>query len=148
MARNTLKLDISGFNEMAKRYEALGGDVKAITQKALERAGAKIEKDTIEAVQKKNLPQKGKFSQGYTEQSIVRNSRVTWSGTQAEINVGFDYSKPGAGGFLITGTPKMQPDRELHKMYKQKAYMRSVQNEMIEEVQTAIAEKMEGQNGR
>lgn len=148
MARNTLKLDISGFNELAKRYEALGGDVKAITQKALERAGAKIEKDTIDAVQKKNLPQKGKYSQGNTERSIVRNSRVTWSGTQAEINVGFDYSKPGAGGFLITGTPKMQPDRELHKMYKQKAYMRSVQNEMIEEVQTAIAEKMEGQNGR
>lgn len=143
MARNTLKLDTSGFEDLVRRFEKLGGDAKEIVNKALERAGDKIEKDTIAAVQRKNLPQKGKFSKGNTEKSIVRDSKTTWSGTLAEIGVGFDYSKPGAGGYLITGTPRMQPDRELHKMYKQKAYMRQIQNEMMETVSERITEEME-----
>ena len=143
MARNTLKLDTKGFEDLVRRFEKLGGNAKEIVGEALERAGDKIEKDTIAAVQRKNLPQKGKFSKGNTERSIVRKSKVTWSGTMAEIGVGFDYSKPGAGGYLITGTPRMQPDRELHKMYKQKAYMRQIQNEMMETVSEKITEEME-----
>lgn len=143
MARNTLKLDTRGFEDLVRRFEKLGGNANEIVSKALERAGDKIEKDTIAAVQRKNLPQKGKFSKGNTERSIVRDSRTTWSGTVAEIGVGFDYSKPGAGGYLITGTPRMQPDRELHKMYKQKAYMRQIQNEMMETVSERITEEME-----
>lgn len=143
MARNTLKLDTKGFEDLVRRFEKLGGNAKEIVGEALERAGDKIEKDTIAAVQRKNLPQKGKFSKGNTERSIVRDSKTTWSGTMAEIGVGFDYSKPGAGGYLITGTPRMQPDRELHKMYKQKAYMRQIQNEMMETVSEKITEEME-----
>lgn len=143
MARNTLKLDTKGFEDLVARFEKLGGDAHGIVSQALERAGDKIEKDTIAAVQRKNLPQKGKYSKGNTERSIVRNSKVTWSGTMAEIGVGFDYSKPGAGGYLITGTPRMQPDRELHKMYKQKAYMRQIQNDMMETVSERITQEME-----
>ena len=143
MARNTLKLDTKGFEDLVRRFEKLGGNAKEIVGEALERAGDKIEKDTIAAVQRKNLPQKGKFSKGNTERSIVRDSKTPWSGTMAEIGVGFDYSKPGAGGYLITGTPRMQPDRELHKMYKQKAYMRQIQNEMMETVSEKITEEME-----
>lgn len=143
MARNTLKLDTKGFEDLVARFEKLGGNAQEIVGKALERAGDKIEKDTIAAIQRKNLPQKGKYSKGNTERSIVRNSKVTWSGTMAEIGVGFDYSKPGAGGYLITGTPRMQPDRELHKMYKQKAYMRQIQNEMMETVSERITQEME-----
>lgn len=143
MARNTLKLDTKGFEDLVRRFEKLGGNAKEIVGEALERAGDEIEKDTIAAVQRKNLPQKGKFSKGNTERSIVRDSKTTWSGTMAEIGVGFDYSKPGAGGYLITGTPRMQPDRELHKMYKQKAYMRQIQNEMMETVSEKITEEME-----
>ena len=143
MARNTLKLDTKGFEDLVRRFEKLGGNAKEIVGEALERAGDKIEKDTIAAVQRKNLPQKGRFSKGNTERSIVRDSKTTWSGTMAEIGVGFDYSKPGAGGYLITGTPRMQPDRELHKMYKQKAYMRQIQNEMMETVSEKITEEME-----
>lgn len=143
MARNTLKLDTKGFEDLITRFEKLGGDAHEIVGKALEKAGDRIEKDTIEAVQRKNLPQKGKYSKGNTERSIVRNSKATWSGTLAEIGVGFDYSKPGAGGYLITGTPRMQPDRELNKMYKQKAYMRQIQNEMMETVSEKITERME-----
>ena len=146
MGRTTLKLDTSGFEELINRYKKLGGDTKQIVEKALDRVGDEITQDTQTAVSKKNLPQKGKYSKGNTERSIVKNPKTTWSGEIASIQVGFDYSKPGAGGFLITGTPRMQPDRELHKMYKQKAYMRHIQEDMIEVVQAEIKERIE--NGR
>lgn len=146
MGRTTLKLDTSGFEELINRYKKLGGDTKQIVEKALDKIGDEITQDTQTAVSKKNLPQKGKYSKGNTEKSIVKNPRTTWSGEIASIQVGFDYSKPGAGGFLITGTPRMQPDRELHKMYKQKAYMRHIQEDMIEVVQAEIKERIE--NGR
>ena len=70
--------------------------------------------------------------------------KVEWSGTVAEVGVGFDYSMPGAGGFLITGTPKMQPNRELNRIYKQKKYMRQIQSDMEAVVADEINKKMEG----
>lgn len=146
MGRTTLKLDTSGFEELMNQYKRLGGDAKQIVEKALEKVGDEIARDTEAAVAKKNLPQKGMYSKGYTEKSIVKNPKTTWSGEIASIQVGFDYSKPGAGGFLITGTPRMQPDRALNKMYKQKAYMRHIQEDMMEVVQAAIKERLE--NGR
>lgn len=146
MGRTTLKLDTSGFEELINRFKKLGGDTKPIVEKALEKVGDEITRDTQAAIAKKNLPQKGIYSKGNTERSIVKNPKTTWSGEIASIQVGFDYSKPGAGGFLITGTPRMQPDKELNKMYKRKAYMRHIQEDMIEVVQAEIKERIE--NGR
>ena len=144
MARNTLKLELSGFNELVTKLEGLTGDVKKTVTEALARAGETIGKDTAAAVQKPNLPAKGKYSQGETEKAISQKPDVIWSGVQAEIGVGFDYSKPGAGGFLITGTPRMAPDKTLKKMYTTKSYMSKVQSEMADTVQKAIKNKLGG----
>ena len=58
--------------------------------------------------------------------------------------VGFDYSKKGAGGFLISGTPRMRPDTELQRIYRRKKYMRDIQNDMAEVVQDYIAKALKG----
>lgn len=142
--KNTLALDTKGFEQLVTKLEGLGGDVKKTVTKALEDAGEKIGDDTVDAIQKSNLPAQGKYSAGDTEKSIIRNPKTRWSGTEAEIGVGFDYSKPGAGGFLITGTPKMQPDYKLQKIYKQKAYMSKLQQKMDDTVTSEIKKKMEG----
>jgi hypothetical protein len=68
--------------------------------------------------------------------------KLVWSGSIAEIGVGFDFDKPGAGGFLITGTPRMAPDKALNKIYKSKKYMKDVQQEMIEVFQKEIIARM------
>ena len=60
------------------------------------------------------------------------------------MGVGFDYAKKGAGGFLISGTPRMRPDYELRKMYKQKTYMRKIQQDMIDVVEDYIVDAMGG----
>lgn len=142
--RNTLKLDLSGFNELITKLEGLQGDVNKAVTDALEQAAETIEFDTKDAIEKSNLPAKGKYSTDETKESIVENAKVTWSGTLAEIGVGFDFGKPGAGGYLITGTPRMKPDYELQKIYKRKRYISQIQNDMADVVNDYIVEKMEG----
>ena len=142
MGRNTLKLDVSGFKEMVQKFAHAGGNAKQLVEETLVEAGAKIEKDTIAALTAENLPAGGKYSTGTTAQSVVSGANVSWSGLTAEIPVGFDFSKPGAGGFLITGTPRMQPDKELNRIYKQKKYMNEIQKKMADKVLNAIIEQM------
>ena len=144
MARNTLKLQLGGFQELITKLDSLQGDVKKAVTDALEQAGETIGEDTMDAVNDANLPAKGVYSKGQTKASIISNPTVHWSGNQAEIGVGFDYSKKGAGGFMITGTPRMKPDYELQKIYKRKKYMNQIQNDMADVVNDYIKEKMEG----
>lgn len=142
--RNTLKLTTSGFEELVTKLDELGGDIMSVVEDALTQAGETIGEDTVEAVDKAYLPAKGKYSKGDTKKSVIRNPKVNWQGTIASVEVGFDYSKKGAGGFLITGTPRMKPDYELQKIYKKKPYMKQIEAGMIDIVQSAIAEKLGG----
>lgn len=142
MARNTLKLELSGFKELLTRLDKLGGDVPEVVEDALTQAAGTIADDTLAALADANLPAGGKFSGGDTKAAVVTNPRVEWSGTTASVGVGFDYDKPGAGGLLITGTPKMKPDYALQKMYKKKGYMQKIQDDMRKIVMDAISKRM------
>ena len=142
MARNTLRLDTKGFESLLTKLDEVGGNINEVVTKALEEAGQTIAEDTHKAMAANNLPAGGKYSNGKTEASIVDNPKVEWSGSRASIEVGFDFGKPGAGGFLITGTPKMKPDKELNRMYKGKKYMKQIQDQMSEVVNEAIAKAM------
>ena len=144
MGRNTLKMDYSGFNELLIKLDELQGDLKPVVTDALEQAAETVEWDTKDAIAKSNMPAKGKYSHGKTAASIKENAKVDWSGTRAEIGLGFDFSKEGAGGFLITGTPRMKPDYALQKIYKRKKYMSDLQNDMAEIVNDAISDKLGG----
>lgn len=139
-----MRLELTGFEELLDKLDKIGGDLKPVVTDALEQAGETIEWDTKEAVAKANLPAKGKFSKGDTEKTIVSNPKVNWTAGVATIGVGFDYGKDGAGGFLITGTPRMKPDQALLTMYKRKKYMAKIKSEMEEIVNEAIEEIMEG----
>lgn len=142
MARNTLKLDTKGFEQLLTKLDSLGGNMIEVVDKALTDAGKKISEDTHKAMTKQNLPAGGKYSRGTTEKAIVDNPQVEWSGSKASIDVGFDFGKPGAGGYLITGTPKMQPNKELNRMYKGKKYMKEIQEQMGQTVGEAITKAM------
>ena len=144
MARTTLRLDTKGFDRMLKELEAAGGDVKRAVDEALTKASAKITQDTKAAMAQPNLPARGEYSTGDTMDSIIQDARVEWEGSVASIPVGFDFSKPGAGGFLITGTPRMQPNKELQKMYKQKKYMGEIQAQMSDLIMDHLIKSLEG----
>lgn len=144
MGRNILKLDTKGFNEYAEKLDKLDADLKPIFTEALEKAGETITNDTIAGVGSSNLPAGGMYSTGETAASIVKNPKVTWEGMIGGIAVGFDFGKPGAGGFLITGTPRMRPDKALNKIYKSKGYMNNIKKDMTEIFDNEIKRRMGG----
>ena len=129
--RNTLKLDTSGFTQILIQIEEAGGRIDRVVETVLRDAVKKITTDTLAATIKPNFPARGVYSQGWTMESIIQDTEVHWEGKKAWMPVGFDFAKPGSGGFLITGTPKMQPVTELNKIYKQKRYMAMIQREML-----------------
>lgn len=142
--RNTLKLQLGGFEELITKLDSLGGDIKGVVEDALGQAGETIGYDTIEALAKENLPRKGKYSTGDTEKSVILNPPVEWEGQTAVIGVGFDYNKPGAGGLLISGTPRMKPDTKLKGMHRGKKYMTQIQDDMKDIVNDEIERRMSG----
>ena len=142
--RNTLRLDTKAFTGLLEKLEAMGGDIKGAVTDALKQAAETIADDTEAAIAPGNLPAGGKYSTGRTAESIVRDTNVRWDGLSAWVPVGFDFSLPGAGGYLITGTPKMPPDHELNRMYKQKKYMAGIQNGIREVLMDEMQESFEG----
>lgn len=152
--RNTMRLDTTAIETMLKNFEKTGHDIGKIAEKALLEAGQKITADTNAAVQKPNLPRGGRYSGGDTARSIIQNPEVKWVGGVATMNVGFDFDKKGAGGFLIggyfytdkrTGTPKhMSKVPELDEIYKGKKYMNRIKEQMTKSVEQSIKEELEG----
>lgn len=122
------------YGDLIPKLDAMGADVEKIIGRQMREAAHKIALDTKRALSAGFLPAKGEYSIGTTGRSINYMPHVEWEGNVASVPVGFDFSLAGAGGFLISGTPRMSPDKELHKIYKQKKYMSQVHKEMYEEL--------------
>ena len=108
----------------------------------MEQEAETVAEDTKEAVAKANLPAHGVYSNGDTEKTIVMSPKVEWSGELGEIGLGFDKTKPGAGGFLITGTPKMQPDYKLQDIYARKSYASKMTRDIMDYLSAEIDDHM------
>lgn len=138
--KNYIAVDFSAFAEYAEKLDRLGADLKDVIGDAMEEAAKQVQEDTADAVESANLPAGGQYSDGETRASIVRDVTPKWSGSVGEVHLGFDKSKPGAGGFLITGTPKMAPDAALAEMYSGKKYQRQINKKIEEHLQKALDE--------
>lgn len=131
MGRNILKLDVTGIEETINQLNRVAReDSKTAAEEALTKAGQKITNDTLKGLSRANLPAKGKYLHGATKESVVTNPHVEWKGESASMGVGFDFGKPGAGGYLISGTPKMSAVKPLHRIYKEKSYMKEIEDDM------------------
>ena len=126
MSGGKIKCQIYGFDEMIEKLDEINANVKDFVTESLEAVGEDIGVYTKEAIKKEELPAGGKYSTGATAQSVIINPKVEWSGTFASIGVGFDYSKDGAGGMLISGTPRMQPVQGLVDIYKRKKFWKKM----------------------
>ena len=142
--KNQIEINTSAFMEYAEKLERLGADLQEVFTQAMEEAGAKVAEETVRAVENANLPAHGRYSRGETMDQVIKAPTVKWSGSLGELPLGFDKTKPGAGGFLITGTPKMQPDHALQKIYGTKKYDTQVRNEIKAKLQEEIDKRLGG----
>lgn len=139
-----ISIDFSDFSDYADEMEKLNMDIKEIFGKAMEKAARTVQEDTLSALDNQYLPAHGIYSKGTTKQQVIppESARTKWEGPFGEVELGFDKSKPGAGGYLITGTPKMQPDYELQKIYGQKRYERDLRKQIEEDLQREIDRRL------
>ena len=124
------ELDTKAFDRILDEIEKAEGSVERVIDSVLSSAAKQIQADTLEAAQRPNYPAGGRYSQGDTRESIVTQTSVDWEGLIASVPVGFDFAKPGAGGFLISGTPMMPPVPALRRIYKDKGYMAGISRGM------------------
>ena len=132
------RIDYRQFEELAEELQGLGADLQAVMTRTLEASGKEIQADTEKATSDSQLPAKGKYSTGRTRESINLDPKVKWSGTSGSIGFGFDFDKPNAGKWLITGTPRMQPDAALAAIYASSKYKSKVVKDIKEALQNEI----------
>ena len=139
-----LSIDFSNFAEYAEKLDQLGANLQKVIGDAMEQAAETVQWDVTDAMATANLPAGGKYSQGDTMNQIIKDAKVNWQGSFGEIGLGFDKTKAGAGGFLITGTPKMRPNYALEQIFSRKKYLKKITDQINEELQDAIDEYMGG----
>lgn len=145
MPRNRIRLQFDAFQEYAEQLDKLGGDIEAATAEALKQSQKHVAEKLQTAAQESKFPAKGKYSSGDTKSSIIDDAAVTWEGTTASINVGFDFKKSGLTTILLMyGTPRMKPVTGLKSAIygaKTKKEIKEIQAEVFGE---AIRRRMEG----
>lgn len=135
--------EFHGVDDYLDRLRELNADIPEIVTDALEQAADNPTTDTIAAMKPQFMPAKGKYWTGNTADTIIRKPTVTWQNTVASIGIGFDKEKNGVGTLLITGTPRMKPNRKLEQIYARKATVKKFQETVDEVIQNAI-EDLEG----
>lgn len=136
--KKMLSIDFSAMGDIIEKLDNLGMNLEQIVSKTMEEEGREVQQDTLKAIADSNLPARGKYSTGDTEASVIHDVAVTNFGSVLEMKLGFDKTKPGAGGFLITGTPKMQPVRALADIYSAKRYERNLTNKIKKSLQNEL----------
>ena len=135
-------IDFNAFAYYAEKLDKAGADLIKIFSEIMEMTSEEIQADTLDALAHANLPAQGKYSQGETEKTLEMYPKASVSGSIIECNIGFDKTKKGAGGWLITGTPKMSPDYKLEDIYVRKTYMSKRQKEISNYLSNALKERI------
>ena len=112
------KLEFEGYDEILKKLMKLEADVTSVAEEALTETHKIITEKAAVAMEKQNLPAKGEYSTGRTLRSLQRTPNITWEGTVASVEVGFDIKHGGMPSvYLMYGTPKMKKVQALYDAF-------------------------------
>lgn len=112
-----MKLEFSGFEDLARRIDEIEGDIKPAANEALTKVQSYVQSNTRHAAAKYS---KGgtKYSTGRMKAAIKPDSGPEWAGTVASVHVGFEIYAAGGGGmhsiWRMYGTPRAAKDVNLY----------------------------------
>lgn len=116
MAR--MKVEFEGFDSVLAKLKKLDGDAKKVTEEALRETHKIVTDKAEQAMGASFLPAGGKYSTGETLKHLRREANIEWNATVASVPVGFDIKSGGLVSiFLMYGTPRMDPDKELYNAF-------------------------------
>lgn len=134
------RIDYRQFEELAEELQNLNADLKTVFSEVMEEEARKIQDATTKAMASGFLPAGGKYSTGNTKDAIKQDPKSKWSGSVGSIAFGFEYDKPNAGKWLITGTPKMQPNAALARIYASDKYKSDMTKSIKKALEARIAQ--------
>lgn len=128
--KNRMTIEFEGFDEVIAKMYKLEGNVKETTERGLKKTHEIITAKAQEAVQKPNLPAKGRYSTGTTEKMLKTDADVYWEGTVAKVPVGFKIHKHDGlpSLFMIYGTPRYMKNQKMYNAF----WSSKTHNEVIE----------------
>lgn len=107
-----LGIEFDGFEKLIQKLEDVEGAAEQATENALIATHELVTRNLQSAIAPHHRT-------GDTEESLKRNAEVTWVGTIAEVEVGFDIENGGLpsvflmNGTKVNGTPRVKPDPKL-----------------------------------
>ena len=113
-----MSLEFHGLQEMINKLRDVGADAKAVTEEALTKTHKIVTAKAATAVAKPNLSAGGKYSKGGTARSLQTTPKISWKGTEASVDVGFNIKKGGLPSiFMMYGTPRYMKNQELYDAF-------------------------------
>ena len=107
-------IEFAGFDEMINKFNRI--DAKKIAEEAL-RKGHEIMTAKAQASEA-HYPQGGHYASGRTAKSLQTQAKITWSGTEASVPVGFNIKKGGLPSiFMMYGTPRYMKVQQMYDAF-------------------------------
>lgn len=137
MAKKKGGITLEGFDELIVKLDSLNGNIKKAVDDCLQAS-----QDIISSKLEKDM-EKHKRT-GDTKKAIVKNKPVSWKGSKASVDVGFEFPEGLPSIFLMYGTPRMKKERKIYSdVYGKKT------REEIERMQALIiADEIQNAMGR
>lgn len=106
--KNRMGLRVEGIEEILKRLDEVGGNLEETTEEALKKSHKFATGEMAGAMLKHNKTYR-------TINSLEKEQHITWQGSKAMIDVGFDIANGGLPSiFLMYGTPRIKKDTKLY----------------------------------
>lgn len=122
-------IQFDGYKGLAEMLDKLNGDLIKTAEEALDKSHEYV----TPKLQKAMIKHK---NTGETERSLITKSNAHHEGMIVSVDVGFKIRKGGLPSiFLMYGTPKMDPDKELYNaLYgtKTKKDIKEIQRKVFE----------------
>lgn len=114
----SMKIDFEGFDEMLKKFQRLEADTKSITEEALRKTHEIVTAKAAASATAGSYPAGGKYSSGNTAKSLKKDAQITWKGTEASVEVGFNIKHGGLPSiFMMYGTPRYMKDQAMYDAF-------------------------------
>lgn len=121
-----MSIEFAGFDELMEKFNRLDARSKEIAEEALKK-GHEIITAKAESSESQ-YPAGGRFSTGSTARSLQKSAKITWHGTEASVDVGFNIKKGGLPSiFMMYGTPRYMKVQSMYDAF----YSSQVEGEVL-----------------
>lgn len=121
-----MSIEFVGFDELIEKFTRLDKKSKDIAEEALKK-GHEIMTAKAEASESQ-YPARGHYATGSTARSLQKDAKITWNGTEASVDVGFNIKHGGLPSiFMMYGTPRYMKVQSMYDAF----YSSQVKGEVL-----------------